>query len=184
MKRLFLLLFGLLCLPLNANAAALTIAKSSLLMSDPLNGITSPKAIPGAVVDYTVKITNPNGIFTTVTPVAITDALPPRTKFYVGALGSLSLNSVNLVTTGPVAFYDDNLLGLGLLGSDLSYTYGGLSSGTDSIAFSNDNGATWGYTPTADADGYDANITNIRVTLSGTFRAGSNFSLRYRIMIK
>lgn len=184
MKRLFGFLICLLLLPLTAHAAPLTITKSSLLMTDPLNGIANPKAIPGAVVDYTVKITNPNGIFTTVTPVSISDAIPPRTKFFVGTLGSVKLNSLELLTAGPIAFYDDNLLGLGLLGSDLSYSFVALNNGSDSVAFSNDNGATWGYTPIADADGYDANITNVRITLGGTFRAGSNFSLRYRVMIK
>lgn len=39
-------------------SAALTITKSSTLVSDPFNGTTNPKAIPGAVIEYVVTVAN------------------------------------------------------------------------------------------------------------------------------
>lgn len=36
----------------------LTISKTSVVYSDPVNGTTTPKAIPGAIVLYTITITN------------------------------------------------------------------------------------------------------------------------------
>jgi uncharacterized repeat protein (TIGR01451 family) len=53
--------------------AALTITKTSAVISDPFNGGTNPKAIPGAIVEYTVTIANagPAG----ATNVTVTDDL-------------------------------------------------------------------------------------------------------------
>lgn len=53
--------------------AALAVAKTAAVYSDPFNGTTDPKAIPGAVVTYTITITN-NGA-ASATDVAITDSL-------------------------------------------------------------------------------------------------------------
>ena len=56
-------------------AAALTIVKSSKVISDPLNGTTFPKAIPGATIEYCISVANAAGSATAST-VAISDALP------------------------------------------------------------------------------------------------------------
>lgn len=42
-------------------AAALTVTKSSAVISDPINNTTDPKRIPGAVIEYTVIIANGAG---------------------------------------------------------------------------------------------------------------------------
>ncbi len=54
--------------------AALTVTKSSAVISDPFNGTTNPKRIPGAVVEYTIQIDNAAG-GTTATNVIISDDL-------------------------------------------------------------------------------------------------------------
>lgn len=54
--------------------ANLTITKASTVISDPLNGAVLPKAIPGAVVEYTVTISNGAG-GATVTSVTLGDSL-------------------------------------------------------------------------------------------------------------
>lgn len=153
-----------------AFAAPLTVVKSLATVSDPL-GEANPKAIPGAVLDYTVKITNPNAGL--ATGVVFSDAVPANTKLYV--------NDINLLG-GPVVFSDAAVLGIG--GSGLTYTYTSLASKTDKIDFSNDRGATWTYVPVADADGCDAAVTNIRVSPSGSMNGNSYFSLRFRIQVK
>jgi len=54
----------------NAN---ITVAKSSTVMSDPVNGTTNPKRIPGAVVEYTILVTNTSGA--QATNLTVTDDL-------------------------------------------------------------------------------------------------------------
>ncbi|WP_223181534.1 proprotein convertase P-domain-containing protein [Sphingopyxis sp. LK2115] len=66
--------------------ANLTIAKTSSVVSDPVNGTTNPKAIPGATMRYCILVTN-NGSGT-ATGIAIADALPASTTFVPGSLRS------------------------------------------------------------------------------------------------
>lgn len=56
-------------------AAVVTLAKTSRVVSDPVNGITDPKAIPGATVEYCVTVANALGA-ATATNVNVTDDLP------------------------------------------------------------------------------------------------------------
>lgn len=66
--------------------ANLTIAKTSNVVSDPTNGTTDPKAIPGATMRYCILVTN-NGSGT-ATSINIGDALPATTTFVAGSLRS------------------------------------------------------------------------------------------------
>lgn len=56
-------------------SATVEITKSSAVYSDPVNGTTSPKAIPDAVVTYTITVTNPGASTATVSSVSIADSL-------------------------------------------------------------------------------------------------------------
>ena len=56
-------------------AAQITVAKSSAVISDPINLGVNPKAIPGAVVEYTVTISNDAAASATATNVQVTDSL-------------------------------------------------------------------------------------------------------------
>lgn len=56
-------------------AAAVTVSKTSVIISDPVNGTTNPKAIPGAVVEYCIAVSNGTGA-ATATGVTVTDNLP------------------------------------------------------------------------------------------------------------
>ncbi len=64
----------------------LTIAKTSDVVGDPVNGTTDPKAIPGATMRYCILVTN-NGSGT-ATGINIADALPASTTFVPGSLRS------------------------------------------------------------------------------------------------
>ncbi|HEX8571515.1 MAG TPA: DNRLRE domain-containing protein [Allosphingosinicella sp.] len=145
------------------------------LVSDPLNGTASPKAIPGAVLLYSLNVGNGSSGYPDSDSVAIVQSVPPQGSLFVGDLGGAG--------SGPVAFAQ------GSPSSGLAYAFAGLGSTTDDLAFSNNNGATFGYTPTADSSGYDPAVTHIRVaprgTFAGTTGAGSpNFTLSYRIKVK
>lgn len=65
--------------------AALSVSKSSRVISDPLNGSTNPKMIPGAVVEYCIAVANAAG-GTTATNVGVSDPVPPETS-YLAAFG-------------------------------------------------------------------------------------------------
>lgn len=148
--------------------ADLSVTKLSSLLSDPLNGTTNPKAIPGALVDYLITVANAGISPTDTGSVIITDAGPANAKLCFDANG----------TGTPVAFTD------GSPTSGVTYSYIALGNAGDGLEFSNDGGSSWTYTPTADVDGCDASITHFRVNTGGQFRAGTSFTLRTRYKIQ
>ncbi|OQX63498.1 MAG: hypothetical protein B5M56_02760, partial [Desulfococcus sp. 4484_241] len=73
--------------------------------------------------------------------------------------------------------------------SGLTYTFVSLGDNTDDLEFSNDNGATYTYVPTPDADSCDSAVTNIRVNPKGQMDGASggnqpSFQLRFRVQVK
>jgi hypothetical protein len=61
-------------------AAALTAVKTSKIISDPVNGTTNPKFIPGATIQYCIAISNASGS-ATATSVGITDPMPAQVTY-------------------------------------------------------------------------------------------------------
>ena len=57
------------------SAAALTVTKISSVIEDPVSGTTNPKAIPGAIIQYCISVTNAAGS-ATATGVTVTDDVP------------------------------------------------------------------------------------------------------------
>jgi hypothetical protein len=150
------------------------VLKSVQVYSDPVNLQDNPKAIPGSVMFYTVMVTNRGGSTDTDT-VVITDPMPVNTEVFV--------NDINGAGSGPLLFTDGNSV------SGLSYSMNSLASTTDNISFSNDNGASFGYTPIPNVDGYDIAVTDIKVSLSGPFNASSgaphpSFSIIFRVRVQ
>ena len=66
-------------------AAALTISKLSTVISDPFNGTTNPKAIPGATIEYCIVVSNAAGS-ATASSVAISDPLPSTVTYDGGGV--------------------------------------------------------------------------------------------------
>ena len=64
----------------------LTVVKSVLTYSDPVNNTTNPKAIPGADVTYTIMITNTGPVGVDNDSFVITDSLPPNTELYFNSV--------------------------------------------------------------------------------------------------
>ncbi|MBC7946002.1 MAG: hypothetical protein H7X91_12240 [Burkholderiales bacterium] len=85
------------------SAAQITAAKSSRVISDPSNGTTNPKAIPGAVVEYCIAVTNAAG-GAAATNVTVADALAGQPVTYVAA--SITLGATNCTATDGVAKTD------------------------------------------------------------------------------
>jgi hypothetical protein len=142
--------------------------------SDPINSMSNPKAIPGAIKQYTLELRNP-GLPTTTNTLVVTQPIASNLSFYVNDMGGSG--------SWPVLFTQ------GTPTSGLSYTFTSLASGTDDIDFSNNGGATWTYTPTPGGNGCDSAVTNIRVRPQGSSATGQsvnprpNFKLVYRTCI-
>lgn len=158
---------------------SLLIVKTVQTIWDPVNGGASPKAIPGAFVDYTITVNNtgpgPVDLDTTV----VTDPIPANTELFVGDFDGSG------PSLGPVLFTD------GAIPSGLSYTFDTLISPTDDLMFSGNYGTDLYLKGNTAPDGNqcDPTVTNIMVPLNGVFSGavGSNypsFSLKFRARIK
>jgi|RhiMetdeSRZDD1v2_1073273.scaffolds.fasta_scaffold00531_5 uncharacterized repeat protein (TIGR01451 family) len=69
----------------HVQSAALTITKTLQVISDPFNGGSNPKAIPGAVVQYRIRMINASTT-TAATAVTVTDNIPANTTFVPGSI--------------------------------------------------------------------------------------------------
>lgn len=65
-------------------SAALSVTKTASVISDPFNNTTNPKAIPGAVVEYTITVNNTGAV--AATTVAVTDSIPASTVYVAGSM--------------------------------------------------------------------------------------------------
>lgn len=151
----------------------LSITKLQSVVSDPVHGTSAPKSIPGSVQSYTIRVTNSGPGPVDNNSLVLADPLPARVELFVNDLGGAG--------QGPVLFAD------GTPGSGLTWTFTSLSSLTDSIDFSNNNGLTWTYVPVPDANGFDGAVTHIRLRPAGAMNAAgvgnpwADFTFRARV---
>lgn len=155
-------------------APDLLVMKTVTTFSDPTGG-ANPKAIPGAVIIYTIQVTNQGPGSVDADTIKITDAIPAGTKLYVGDLGD-----------GPVVFLDGSSYGGTDSGLD-PYNYIALDNDTDDLDFADING--FGYHPTPDGDDCDQNVTDILINPKGPMDgalSGNNpsFQIRFRVQVE
>jgi uncharacterized repeat protein (TIGR01451 family) len=150
----------------------LTHQKTVQVVSDPINGSTNPKNIPGAENIYTISVNNTGLGAADTNTLVIVDAVPANSELFTG----------NFASGAPFAFTD------GALPSGLTCPFSALSNFTDCVDFSTDSGATWAYVPNG---GYDPAVTHLRFRLAGAMNADTvagspypGFSLQFRVRIK
>jgi hypothetical protein len=133
----------------------LTVTRTTQSFSDPLNNTSNQKSIPGAIMLNTTNVRNSAPGTADSGSVVITEAIP----------ANMALRVLNFdgSTAGPVRFTNGTPL------SGLTYTFTSLGNTGDDVSFSNNNGATYTYTPIANANGVDLAVTNIRINPKGTF---------------
>lgn len=136
--------------------------KQVTVISDPIRGTTNPLAIPGAVIEYTITLSNTGQGRVDSNTLFVTDAIPANTALSVAALAGTPANS-------PVTFTDGT-------------TPSNLAVAAADIQFSSDNGASWGYTPVS-TGGYDPAVTHIRVNPKGRMAAASSFAVKFRVRV-
>jgi mucin-19 len=147
------------------SSPSLMFFKTVVVYSDPANGTTDPKFIPGAVAMYTLRVINSGTGSVDLNTTVITDPIPANTALFVNDIGG--------TPAGPVSFTQ------GVPSSTLTYT------APADVSYSNDGGTTWTYVPVAGTDGCDPLVTNFRLNPKGTF-VGSNasFDLNFRVCVK
>ena len=164
--------------PANCTALSnpsISLQKTLETISDPVNGGTNPKAIPGALEEYTIGATNSGAGAADSNSIIITDAIPAHTALYV--------NDISGAGTGPIRFVD------GPTPSGLDYDFINLSSSADNLSFSVNGGNSYLYNPIADADGVDTNVTHIRIATTGPFLGNSgsgnpSFKMLFRVKVQ
>lgn len=140
------------------------------VVSDPLNGTSNAKAIPEAVVQYVLNVTNHgNGVASNV---VISDPIPANATMYVG--------DINGANSGPVRVVSGT--------SGLGYSYTPGTPTLDNLEFSQDGGSTWDYQPTPGSTTPDPLVTHFRVNFTGNFSANPSgtapsFDLYFRVVV-
>lgn len=159
------------CTYTNSKTVPLTVVKLVSTYSDPVNGTTLPKAIPGAIVEYQIIVTNPAATAADNNTVVVTDQVPLNMDLGVVDIGGPG--------SGPVLYVD------GSPPSGLTYTFTSLSNAADDITFSNDGGATWTYVPAPNGDGVDPAVTHVRINPKGAFSPNNaQFTIKLRMRVE
>lgn len=158
-----------------AGNSNITLSTAISVLNDPVNGSISPKAIPGANMQYDVTVKNEGNYSSNSGSLSLIQSITAGNKMYVN----------NLSAAGPVIVSQ----GSGLNNSGLSYSFTSLASTTDGLEFSNNNGTTFSYIPTPDANGFDAAVTHFRMTFTGSMKPALDgytpvFSYQFRSQIK
>jgi hypothetical protein len=154
---------AIVCTFTNSYIVPLSITKTAAAYSDPINGLTNPKLIPGSFANYALTVTAPAGTSVTNNSIIVTDALPANLHLFVGTYAP---------GPGPVRFTAGS--------SGLTYSFTSLASATDDLEFSNNGGTSWSYVPTPDTDGVDAAVTHVRIRPRGSMTVGSSFTINLR----
>jgi uncharacterized repeat protein (TIGR01451 family) len=115
-------------------STSLSVAKTSSVVSDPINNLTNPKAIPGAVIRYCILATNNGGA--AHTNVALSDPVPAGMAYVPGSMRS------GTTCAGASAVEDEDTIGaddtdgvsMSVSGSTISGIQASLATGA-SVAF-------------------------------------------------
>ena len=128
----------------------LSVSKVAQTLTDPVNGSTNPKAIPGATVQYTVGVSNLGPGPVDSDSLVITDPLPANTAVFVDTSSG-----------DPIRFID------GAVASGLAFNY------PSDVTFSNQpgGGPPYNYVPVPDAQGFDPAVTGFRINPTGVMSA-------------
>ena len=139
----------------------LNITKELDVISDPVNISTNPKSIPGAVVEYSITVTNSGQGAADTNTFMVDDAIPADTSLVVSGLSCGG--AVQIINGSPSS---------------------GLSCGT--VEFSQD-GVNYGYSPSpSGVNNTDSSVRYIRIKPNNIFNAASggstpNVTFKFRV---
>lgn len=142
--------------------ALLVTEKTSTVISDPRNGTTNPKLIPGAIVEYAITVRNVGAGQVDASSIVILDIMPPEMAFAV---------------TSPITFTNGATpSGLNAFNQTTMVRYSSAPGGI----------APHTYTPVGT---FDANVRGIRIAPTGTMAAAGattqpSFTIRFRARVQ
>jgi uncharacterized repeat protein (TIGR01451 family) len=154
----------------HSDAANYTVTSALLALAKTVLGtvdeFATGFAIPGASVEYQLRVTNSGTGSVDNNTVVVTDAIPANTKVCVaGACGGLPTFVDGATTSGLTA---------------ATFQYSIVASPNECAP-----GSFVGYSPTADADGADAAVTCIRQAPTGAMNgSGGFFDVRFFVVIE
>lgn len=114
------------------SGANVAVVKSSRIVSDPVNGTTNPKAIPGATIEYCIAVSNDTGS-ATATDISVTDDLPFDVT-YLSAFGIYIDGTATVDSSGATPVATCNADGTeGVATGDASYGVGTGTGGANQV---------------------------------------------------
>lgn len=116
--------------------------------------------VPDADIDYTITVSNTGGSPVDINTALIADVLPAGVTFFNGDIDAGAAGTQNFVFTPGTS---------------------GLTLAAGNIAYSNNGGTSYAYTPAA---GYDPAVNALRFAPQGTMAANSSFTIRFRTRIR
>lgn len=129
-----------------ANNAQLTVVKSSTIVSDGVSS-SNPKAIPAAIVRYTITVTNTGNTAVDASSLVLTDILPANFAYDAST---------------PVTFTNGSTAsGLNAFNATTMVTYSNQAGG----------GAPYSYSP---GTGYNSAVRGLRIAPTGTMAAAAS----------
>lgn len=143
------------CLLQNA-VPDLLVLKSMQIVSDPVRGVVNPLAIPGALAEYRITVSNQGPGAINADTVVIDDPIPADTEMFVGDLGAPGSGPIRFVQGSPASGLTYTFVALGAAGDDLEFESGGAP-----------------YAPSGPPPDYDANVDRVRVLPKGVMAGGS-----------
>lgn len=160
-------------LVVTSSSPSLVFMKTLATYSDPVNTTTNPYNIPGAEINYTLRVTNTGNGAVDSNTITIVDPIPANTELFTG----------NLSGGAPFIFTDSSSPSSGL-----ACGFTALGNFADCVDFSTD-GTTWNVlTPNG---GYDPAVTHIRFKPTGAMAADAvagspspYFDLTFRVRVK
>jgi uncharacterized repeat protein (TIGR01451 family) len=146
-----------------SETAELIVEKSSIVISDPVNGTINPKLIPGAIVEYAITVRNVGAGRPDTGGITIIDIMPQGMAFDA---------------TTPVTFVNGSpSSGLSSFSASSMVRFSSASNGSEPFT----------YTPVGP---FDQNVRGIRIIPGGRMNAASastsqpNFTIRFRARVQ
>lgn len=147
---------------------ALRVRKTSVVVSDPVNGAVGPRRIPGSIQLYTVTVTNTGPGAVDASSLVIIDRIPSGATLFVGGAGGDAVEFVD----GPTS-------------SGLSF------DAVANVSFSSQpgGGPPFDQAPMPDAEGFDPAITGLRIAPGGSMNGAMSatppsFSVSFRVRLR
>ncbi len=135
----------------------INLKKSLETLYDPVNLTTNPKSIPGAVLEYTLKAENYGFMNADNNTTVLQDTIPANMKTCVANVGQCKK---------PYLIGATNTSGMSL--GTVTYTVNGVDTTN----------------PAADADGFNANVSKVKVAMLGEFpdvcSGAHSFEVKFR----